>query len=123
MTHLGNQAVLLRMHGPHLVDLLATCVNNGWRTQRGAISGNGTDPNWRWGPLVAIEGQTLISCSIQGYSTVASIVYYNSSQRVLAYLSGSTVSLSDAVIPSGAAYVAVCCRNQQNYSGQYCIMR
>lgn len=101
------------------IDLLATCTNKGWRNTSNQISGQGTDPNWQYGDPVQISGQTKISCSIQGYSTVVAVMYYRANMSILSYLTGSQ-TLTDQPIPSGAAYVAVCCRNQQIWSGQYC---
>ncbi len=103
------------------VDLLAACTNKGWRNTRNQISGDGTDPNWQYGRPVEIRGQTRISCFIHGYSTVCAVMYFTASMGILSGLT-DTQSLSDSPIPAGAAYVAVCCRNQQGWPGQFCYM-
>ena len=109
------------------VDLLATCTKAGWRNASNQISGNGTDPNWQYGDPVAINGQTKITCSVDGYTTVATIMYYRDNMSILTYIkyTGGGVgrlNLTDDPIPNGAAYVAVCCHNQSKWTGQSCYM-
>ena len=109
------------------VDLTALCTNAGWRNTSNQISGDGTDPNWQYSRPVEINGQTKITCSIDGYTTIASIMYYRANMSILSYIkyTGSGVgrlNLTDDPIPSGAAYVAITCHNQSKWSGQYCFM-
>ena len=111
-----------------VVDLVATCTNKGWRSTSNNISGDGTDPNWEYGLPVEVDGQTKITCSVDGYTTIATLMFYRSNMSILSYIkyTGSGVGrlvLEDEPIPSGTAYVALCCHNREKWSGQYCTMQ
>lgn len=109
------------------VDLTALCTNAGWRNTSNQISGDGTDPNWQYSKPVAIDGQTKITCSIDGYTTIASIMFYRANMSILSYIkyTGGGVgrlNLTDDPIPGEAAYVAITCHNQSKWTGQFCYM-
>lgn len=101
-----------------VLDLMFTEGNKGFRTLTGSISGNGTDPNWLWWDLVSTDGFTKLKYYIMGYSTVASIMWFDSNRTKMSEMHGSTVSgLMD--IPAGASYVAISTRVTSTNPAQY----
>lgn len=101
-----------------VLDLMFTEGNKGFRTLTGSISGNGTDPNWLWWDLVSTDGFTKLKYYIMGYSTVASIMWFDSNRTKMSEMHGSTVSgLMD--IPAGASYVGISTRVTSTNPAQY----
>ena len=96
----------------------------GFRQLNGTISGNGTDPNWLWWDLVSTDGYTQVKYYLQGYTTVASIMWFDSNRTKLSEIHGSGVLTGVVDIPSGASYVAISTRQNESgsYIAQYCYM-
>lgn len=105
-------------------DLLVTATNKGFRTTSNNISGNGTDPNWVWGDKVRTEGYSKISYNLWGYTTVASLMFYdvNNSPISNIHATGSVYITGEIDIPVNAYYVAISCGNPSARPNQYAIM-
>lgn len=98
-------------------NLMSEESHQGFRQINGTISGNGTDPNWLWWDLVSTENYSHIRYSLQGYTTVASIMFFDSSQNKLSEIHGNGTITDDIEIPNNASYVAISAR--ANVSSQY----
>lgn len=91
------------------INMMGIPGNKGFRQISGSISGNGTDPNWLWWDLVSTEGCQHIKYYLQGYTTVASIMFFNANRQKLSEIHGSSAISGDIDIPSNAKYAAISC--------------
>ena len=104
------------------LNLMYDTGNKGYRTISGSISGNGTDQNWMWWELIPVDGFSRIEYCLQAYTTVASLMFYDSNKTKLSEIHGSGVITDSIDIPDGASYVAISCRTTVTYPGQYALM-
>ena len=117
-----DDVIVTKIPEPYDYNMMHYEGNKGFRQLNGSISGNGTDPNWMWWDLVPTSGFTKLKHYLNGYSTVASIMFFNANRQKLSEIHTNSTLSGTTDIPEGAYFVAISGRSTVNYPAQYCYL-